>query len=276
MNENPTVEVTDVQIRTKLPKKTKTNKDYWIFESNKGSLMCFDPSTAQKINPSESTRYTFSAEDYAPDGQHKNYTIKKNGLVKMTEVSAPAPAERPAESKQYSEAPTQKAWGGGGTGMNGDLARDTRISKLSVFAAVAQLQAAKMKVDPAYGANSVAAIVCDTMDLTNAVLTELIYPAAKPAPVPVSEEPPFLPEPAPQTYQQPVPAPAAVPSQPMPAATPRPAAVAGFVPPAPAPTPVVAQTPADKTAQAKQLFGVKTDMESQMAARVAKMLNKTP
>jgi hypothetical protein len=281
-----TQEINDVQIRTKIPKKTKTQKDFWIFETSKGSMMCFDPSTAAKVNPSETALYNLLCEDYAPNGEHKNYTIQKNGLLKVTE-GAPRPVT-PASG------PAQGPWtaprsGGPGSGMNGDLARDTRISKLSVFTAIIQLQTAKMKVDPEYAKLSTAVLACDAIDLTNAVVAELIYPenAAKPAAAPaaaaetgpISDEPPFK-QPA-QPAAQPASQPA---SQQMPPVTPPPApAQPAYIPPPvqvatppqpPAQPPVMMQAPADKQAQAKALFGVKTDMESAMAARVAKMLGK--
>ena len=281
-----TQEIADVQIRTKIPKKTKTQKDFWIFESSKGSLMCFDPSTAAKLNPSETALYTLNCEDYAPNGEHKNYTVVKNGLIKVTEGAArPAPA--PSGPAQGPWTAPQRS-GGPGSGMNGDLARDTRISKLSIFAAIVQIQVAKMAVDPVYAACSTAVLACDAIDLTNAVVAELIYPenAAKPATTPapaatngpVSDEPPFK-QPA-QPAAQPASQPA---SQQMPPVTPPAPAQPAYVPPPvqvattpqpPAQPPVMMQAPADKQAQAKALFGVKTDMESAMAARVAKMLGK--
>lgn len=288
MNDEPVVEISDVQIRTKIPKKTKTSKDYWIFESSKGSLMCFDASTASKLNPSETALYTLKCTDYAPDGAHKNYTVVKNGLVKVTEGAArPITASGPAQGPWGND---RAAYPSAGTGMNGDMARDTRISKLSVFTAIIQLQTAKMKVDPEYAKLSTVVLACDAIDLTNAVVAELIYPdapkAAAPAPAapaaqePISDEPPFK-QPA-QPAAQPASQPA---SQQMPPVTPAqpPQTAPVYIPPpvqvatppqTPSVPPVMMQAPADKQAQAKALFGVKTDMESAMAARVAKMLGK--
>jgi hypothetical protein len=284
-----TVELADVHVKTKLPKLTKSKKDMWVFETNKGTLMCFDPSTAAKVNPSDTMGYTLTA--VPPGDGFKSYILK--GVVKVAEHVDASPAARPAAAQvpaQYSETATGKSYTP--TGMSGDLMKDTRISKLSVFAAIAQIQAAKIKVNPDLAAASTAAIVCETMDLTNAVIAELIYPerqpmvpAAAPAAAngPVSEEPPFKApaQPAAQPAGQPAATTAMPPVTPKPDAapvqqnyTPPPAVQVATPPVTPAVPPVMMQSAPDKAAQAKALFGVKPSLEADMAARVARMLKK--
>ena len=289
MNNEPEVMLNDVQIHTKISKQTKTGKDYFIFETSQGSMNCFDPNTCSKIIVSETARYDFKATDYAPGGQHKQYTIVRNGIIKVVEGAArpAAQASGPAKGPWNNDRPPYPS---AGTGMNGDMARDTRISKLSIFAAIAQIQAAKIKMDPEYAKHSLAVLAIDNIDITNAVISELVYPlaaapAAAPAsapaaaPVPVSDEPPFK-QPA-QPAAQPASQPASLMMPPVtppvqtqaPVYIPPPAQVQ-TQPQPPAVPPVMMQTAGDKAAQAKQLFGVKTDMESAMAARVARMLGK--
>ena len=298
-NEMPneeTVDLLDVHVKTKLPKKTKSKKDMWVFETNKGTLMCFDPSTAARINPSDTVGYNVKA--VPPGDGFNSFILKSVEGTTSHEAAAPAQHAAPATPKQYSEpGPAAAAKSYAPTGMNGDLMRDTRISKLSIFAAIAQIQAAKIKVNPDMAAASTMAIICDTMDCTNAVIAELIYPERQPVSTdptpaavaaaqsqPVSDEPPFKApaQPAAQLAAQPV-------SQPMPPVTPRPApqqpvqqpyyapqpAQVATPPVAPTQPTVVMQSPADKAAQAKALFGVKSSLEADMAARVARMLKKS-
>ena len=284
MSNEATVELSDVQISTKLVKKTKKGKDFFIFESNKGSLMCFDPSTANKIVVSDTAVYTLQCEDYAPSGEHKNYTVRRDGVLKVTEGAArPAQASAPrsAEEKHYVGTPKSA-----GSGMNGDMARDTRISKLSIFAAIAQIQASKLRVNPEMAEASTAAIIAETIMLTEGVIKELVYPVPEPIwdgkdvfEAPVAPTGNTTQQPA-TTAQAPAPASVTMPPVSLRPETPylaqQPAQVNTAPATPPTPAPVMTQTAADKTAQAKALFGVKTDLESAMAARVQKMLSKTP
>ena len=288
------VELSDVHVKTKLPKKAKTGKDYWLYETNKGTVMCFEPSVAAKVNPSDTMGYTLSV---VPPGEgFKNGILK--AMIKMTE-HVPAGGQSAPSAAPVGQAPyTPRPAGGGGSfgAMGRDMSTDIRISKLSVFSSISAIQAAKIKVDPDMAKASTAAILCETMDLTKAVLAELMYPELQPvnglpsaaqapaAAQPVSDEPPFK-APA-QPAAQPAGQPAA--STAMPPVTPKPAPAAPvqqvYTPPqpaqvatphvAPAVPPVMMQSPADKAEQAKVLFGTKGNMEADMAARVARMLKK--
>lgn len=256
MADAPSVELTGIRIRTKIPKTTKNNKPFWILESNQGSFMCFDASAAGKVQPSETAVYTVMATP--PTGDFKSYVLKKVVDVKEgTAAPASAPAQAPASATARSYT---------GTGMSGDLAKDTRISKLSVFNAIAAIQAAKIRAgDPNYTGASTAAYIAENIELTNAVMKELIYPdRAKVADLPTAEK-----HADGSTYS----APAA--QQPTPAGQP---AAAGLPPTSPKPEPqqpAASQQPAaDKDAQAKQLFGVKSSLDAAMADRVNHMLNK--
>lgn len=264
MSNEQVVEMTGVQVRTKLPKTTKTNKPYWILETSRGSMMCFTEAVAAKISVSETAAYTLNVTP--PAEGYKSYVVK--GVSGVAEVARPAAA--PAQA-QTSRPPEQKSWGGG-TMMTGDLARDTRISKLSVFAAIAQIQAAKIRVNADYATASTAAVLAECITLTEAVLQELIYPvpAQAPANAEIQKEAPWTGGSATYTAPAATPPPAQQ-SAAMPPATPRPETTQPATPPTP-PAPV--QTAEDKQAQAKKLFGVKSDLEAKMADRVNKMLSK--
>jgi len=284
------VELVDVHVKTKLPKKAKTGKDYWLYETNKGTVMCFEPSVAAKVNPSDTMGYTLSV---VPPGEgFKNGILK--AFVRMVE-HAPAAGQAPAAAPAAAPYTPRPAGGGGSFGAMGrDMSTDIRISKLSVFSSITAIQAAQIRVNPDKAQASTAALLCEAMDLTKAVLAELMYPEMQPmtqapasaapaAAQPVSDEPPFK-APA-QPAAQPAGQPAA--STPMPPVTPKPAAApvqqvytppqpaqVNTVPVPPAQPPVMMQSPADKAEQAKVLFGTKGNMEADMAARVARMLKK--
>ena len=73
MPNEETVDLLDIHVKTKLPKKTKKGKDFWIIESSKGVLMCFDPSTASRISPSDTVGYNVKA--VPPTGEFTSYIL---------------------------------------------------------------------------------------------------------------------------------------------------------------------------------------------------------
>jgi hypothetical protein len=258
-----TVVLTDVQVNSKIDKKTKKDKLYHLLQTSRGTVMSFIPRASEGITPSQNVVYDLEVEP--PSDGYDSYTFVKL-LGSRPHVPAPAPAQtttapaapatsarpaRPEYSREFAET------------------KDDRISRLSVFGTVGNILAEKVKVDGAYATLPLKVLCAEAIAITEFVVNELVYHGTPYTPNPVNTVVAQPAQPAQTATVPPQPQ-----SLPFPAATPRPEHAPTTYTAATA-APVTPTAPAQAEVQKEALFGVRGELDQELAARVNKMLGRT-